>query len=346
MYRADDYMVMDGDTAALSHESPSAMDKYQRELATVYNTIHSQGRLVDLMSIESGVDGTLLSLLCTLLGVSVINVPERTKHYSYYVQINGLRKELPSTYLMDRLTNHESVWGFPYGSLGYGMYMHPTTYMHPSRMVRVCSDYYKVHNTLDSYLEPIQQVLNNVQVMGTEFPKAVDWYLERGEGYNPVGDMEEKACTTITALSLAWLRSGLCPLMGKDVLHLTLPPQWRALYEELIYIRRASEWVPSTSTGTVVEKLLLPLMSISVLSDPQGLRMAMSYILGICRPGGWDLLLVVQAAQVLNDAYIRAYSDPYERSVDISKAAEYLRDAHAPCLQRLGAIVQELNDGR
>lgn len=349
MYKADDYMVMDCDTAALSKTSPEAMVKYQRELATIYNTIHSQDRLVDIMAVERGVDGTLLSLLCTLLGISVINTPSRSKHYSYYIQVHGKRKRLPSTQLMDRLLNHEHVWGFYYGSLGYPMYYYPTTYMHPSRMVAVCSEHYLGANsmgTLDSYIEPIQLVLDNLQILADALPRVADWYIEQGYQYNPVGDMDRKACITLASMARVWIQSGLCPISKQDVLHLTLPPQWRALYEELIHIRKACEWVPSASTGTLVEQLLLPLMGIPVLSDPQGLRIAMSYVLGICTPGGWDLLLVVLAAQVINGAYVAAYHAPWEPSVDIGVAADYLLQADATPLQRLGLLVRELNDAR
>jgi hypothetical protein len=349
MYKADDYMVMDCDTAALSKTSPEAMAKYQRELAAVYNTIHSQDRLIDLMAIEQGVDGTLLSLLCTLLQVSVINSPGRSKHYGYYVQVHGKGKKLPSTYLMDRLNNHECVWGFPYGSLGYAMYYYPTTYMHPSRMVEVCADHYLgVNATTDitQYKEPIQRVLNNLQVMGAALPSILYWYVEGGYQYSPTNDMERKAYTTLSSMARVWLQSGLSPTSEGDVLHLTLPPQWRPLYEELVHIRRACEWVPSNSTGTVVERLLLPLMSISVLSDPQGLRTAMSYVLGICAPGGWDLLLVVLAAQVINRAYVAAYDNPGEVSMDIGEAGRLLLQAHAAPIQRLGTLVMELNNGR
>lgn len=349
MYKADDYMVMDCDTAALSKTSPEAMVKYQRELAAVYNTIHSQDRLIDLMAIEQGVDGTLLSLLCTLLQVSVINTPARSKHYSYYLQVHGKGKKLPSTYLMDRLNNHECVWGFPYGSLGYPMYYYPTTYMHPSRMVQVCGDHYLGINTsrdINHYKEPMQQVLGNLQVMGAALPSICDWYVEGGYQYNPTNDMEEKAYVTLSAIVAVWLQSGLLPISEDDVVHLTLPPQWRPLYEELVHIRKACEWVPNSSTGTVVEQLLLPLMSISVLSDPQGLRATMSYVLGICAPGGWDLLLVVLAAHVINDAYVAAYNKPGEASMDIGEAGRLLLQAKGLPLQRLGSLVMELNNGR
>lgn len=349
MYRHDDYMVMDCDTAALSKTSPEATIKYQRELAAVYNTIHSQDRLIDLMSIERGVDGTLLSLLCTLLGVSVINTPGRSKHYSYYVQVHGKGKKLPSTYLMDRLNSHECVWGFPYGSLGYPMYYYPTTYMHPSRMVHVCADHYvgpNANSNIDHYKEPIGGVLYNLQVMGAALPRISDWYVEGGHEYSPTTDMERKAYSTLSAIARVWLQSGLSPISDRDLLHLTLPPQWRPLYEELIHLRKACEWVPSSSTGTVVEQLLLPLMSASVLSDPQGLRTAMSYILGVCAPGGWDLLLVVLAAQAINKAYVAAYSSPWDPPIDIGEAGRLLLQAKALPLQRLGKLVMELNDAR
>lgn len=349
MYKCDDYLVMDCDTAALSKTSPEAMAKYQRELAAVYNTIHSQDRLIDLMAIEQGVDGTLLSLLCTLLSISVINTPGRSKHYNYYIQVQGKGKKLPSTYLMDRLNNHECVWGFPYGSLGYPMYYYPTTYMHPSRMVQVCIDHYLGSNAssnIGHYKEPIQQVLDNLRVMGMALPKVVDWYVEGGYQYNPSTDMGRKAYITLSTMARVWLQSGLSPISEGDVLHLTLPPQWRPLYEELVHIRRACEWVPSSSTGTVIEELLLPLMSVSVLSDPHGLRTTMSYVLGICAPGGWDLLLVVLAAQVINRAYVAAYNNPGEPSIDIGEAGRLLLQAHGLPLQRLGSLVMELNNGR
>ena len=357
MYRHDDYMVMDGDTAALSQTSPQAMERYQQQLAAVYNTIYSQDRLIDIMSIERGVDGTLLSLLCTLLGISVINTPERTKHYSYYIQVLGSKKMLPTTYLMDRLNSHESVWGFPYGSLGYPMYLYPTTYMHPSRMVKVCVDHYlavtrssnetlPIGRALNDYKDPIRRVLDNLRTFGDSLPQVVDWYLSQGYDYTPREGMERKAYTTISSMARVWLQSGLCPLSEGDVLHLSIPPQWRALYEELIYLRRASEWVPSSSTGTMVEQLLLPLMQVSVLSDPQGLRTAMSYLLGICAPGGWDLLLVVLAAKVINRAYVAAYQAPWERPMDIGEAADLLGQTYAPAIQRVGLIVQELDNAR
>lgn len=348
MYRHDDYMVMDGDTAALSQTSPQAMEKYQRELAAVYNTIHSQERLIDIMSIERGVDGTLLSLLCTLLGISVINTPERTKHYSYYIQILGSRKVLPTTYLMDRLNSHESVWGFPYGSLGYPMYLYPSTYMHPSRMVEVCVGHYLGANkaTLTDHIDPIRGVLDNLQAFGDNLPRVVDWYLSQGYDYMPSEGMEKKAYATIESMARLWLQSGLCPLNEGDVLHLSIPPQWRALYEELIYLRRASEWVPSNSTGTIVEQLLAPLMQVSVLSDPQGLRTTMSHLLGVCAPGGWDLLLVVLAAKIINRAYVTAYQAPWERPMDIGEAGLLLGQAHAPAIQRVGLIVGGLNNAR
>jgi hypothetical protein len=349
MYKHDDYMVMDGDTAALSHNSPQAMEKYQRELAAVYNTIHSQERLIDIMSIERGVDGTLLSLLCTLLGLSVINSPDRSSHYSYYLQVHGPTKALPTTSLMDRLNSHESVWGFPYGSLGYPMYLYPTIYMHPSRMVKVCSDHYLrtgVGTTLEQYMEPIQAVLNNIQVLGVNLPVVVDWYLSGGYQHTPAGDMEGKAYVTLTSIARVWLQSGLCPISKDDVLHLTLPPQWRALYEEMMYLRRACEWVPSSSTGTIVEQLLLPLMEISTLSDPQGLRVAMSYALGICAPGGWDLLLVVLATQVINKLYVEAYQNPSYAPPDMGEVVQLLGQANAPTIQKVGLLVRGLNDAR
>ena len=401
MFRSDDYLVMDDDTAALSQTSPEAMVKYQRELAAVFNTIHSQERLVNIMSMESGVDGTLLSLLCTLLGISVINTPDRSKHYSYYLQVRGSRKALPSTDLLDRLNSYEQVWGFPYGSLGYPMYYYPTTYMHPSRMVHTCIKHYLRGGSMDidTYMQPIQEVLGNLQVLSDNLPVVADWYLTQGVSYSATGDMEEKAYTTLSSLAKVWLRSGLCPISNSDVLHLTFPPQWRALYEELIYVRRASEWVPSASTGTSdplswtqsatsdpparhapwqalswtqrsegaqqlsqqsatsvslswtqsatkVEQLLLPLMSISPIADPQGLRNATSYILGICAPGGWDLLLVVLAAQLINEAYIKAYQAPWDRPGDIGGAASLLEQAYAPPLRRVGVIVRELDNAR
>lgn len=358
MYKYDDYLVMDGDTAALSQTSPEAMVKYQRELAAVFNTIHSQERLVNIMSMENGVDGTLLSLLCTLLGISVINTPDRSKHYSYYLQVRGSRKALPSTDLLDRLNSYEQVWGFPYGSLGYPMYYYPTTYMHPSRMVHTCIKHYLRGGSMDidTYMQPIREVLGNLQVLSDNLPLVADWYLTQGISYSCTGDMEEKAYTTLSSLAKVWLRSGLCPISNSDVLHLTFPPQWRALYEELIYVRRASEWVPSASTGTSpvvqgtyatrVEQLLLPLMSISPIADPQGLRNATSYILGICAPGGWDLLLVVLAAQLINEAYIKAYQAPWDRPGDIGGAASLLEQAYAPPLRRVGVIVRELDNAR
>lgn len=349
MYKHDDYMVMDCDSAALSKTSPEAMTKYQREMAAVYNTIHSHDRVIDLMAIERGVDGTLLSLLCTLLGISVINTPERSKHYNYYIQVYGKGKKLPSTYLMDRLNNHESVWGFPYGSLGYPMYFYPTTYMHPSRMVELCAGHYLRVNAstdINHYKEPIQEVLNNLQVMGVALPRVSDWYLEGGYQYTPTTDMERKACTTVSAMARVWLQSGLAPISEGDLLHLTLPPQWRPLYGELIQVRKACEWIPSSSTGTVVEQLLLPLMSVSVLSNPQGLRTAMSYVLDICAPGGWDLLRVVLAAQAINKAYVEAYNNAGEPSIDIGGAGKLLLEAQASPLQRLGSLVMELNNGR
>ncbi len=355
MYKQDDYMVMDGNTAALSHNSPQAMEKYQRELAAVYNTIHSQERLIDIMSIESGVDGTLLSLLCTILGLSVINSPDRSSHYSYYLQVHGPTKALPATSLMDRLNSHESVWGFPYGSLGYPMYFYPTTYMHPSRMVKVCGDHYLRSSingsagslpTLEQYMEPIQAVLNNIQLLGDNLPVIADWYLSGGYQYIPVGDMEGKAYATLTAVARLWLQSGLCPISKDDVLHLTLPPQWRPLYEDMMYLRKASEWVPSSSTGMMVEQLLLPLMGIPALSDPQGLRVAMSYLLGVCAPGGWDLLLLVLASRVINKFYVEAYQEPGYAPPDMSEVVLLLGQAHAPTIQKLGLLVKELNDGR
>ena len=355
MFKHDDYMVMDGDTAALSHNSPQAMEKYQRELAAVYNTIHSQERLIDIMCIERGVDGTLLSLLCTLLGLSVINSPDRSSHYSYYLQVHGPTKALPTTSLMDRLNSHESVWGFPYGSLGYPMYMYPTTYMHPSRMVKVCSDHYLRAGTkddirstpaLEQSVEPIQAVLNNIQILGVNLPMVVDWYLSGGYQYTPVGDMEGKACATLTAIAKLWLQSGLCPISKEDLLHLTLPPQWRPLYEEMVHVRRACEWVPSSSTGTLVEQLLLPLMQISPLSDPQGLRVAMSYILGVCAPGGWDLLLVVLAAQAINKLYVNAQQAPWEAPPDMSEVVQLLGQVRAPTIQKVALVIKGLNDAR
>lgn len=348
MYKCDDYLVMDDDTAALSQTSPEAMVKYQRELAAVFNTIHSQERLVNIMSIERGVDGTLLSLLCTLLGISVINTPDRSRHYSYYLQIKGSRKALPSTDLLDRLNSYEQVWGFPYGSLGYPMYYYPTTYMHPSRMVYTCIKHYLRGGSTDigTYIDPIQEVLGNLRVLADNLPLVSDWYLTQGINYICMGDMDRKAYATISTLCKVWLRSGLCPIGKGDILHLTFPPQWRALYEELVYVRRASEWVPSASTGTQVEQLLLPLMSISPLTDPQGLRNTMSYILGICAPGGWDLLLVVLAAQVINEAYIKAYQEPWDRPRDIGGAASLLEQAYAPPIRRVGAIVRELDNAR
>jgi hypothetical protein len=348
MYKHDDYLVMDGDTAALSQTSPEATIKYQRELAAVHNTIHSQERLVSIMSIERGVDGTLLSLLCTLLGISVINTPERAKHYKYYLQVRGSKKALPSTYLLDRLNSYEQVWGFPYGSLGYPMYYYPTTYVHPSRMVQVCTEHYLkgAAPSLDVFIQPIQEVLNNLQVLGDTLPQVADWYLTQGLNYSPLGDMEKKAYATLSPLARVWLRSGLCPITKGDVLHLTLPSQWRPLYEDLIHIRRASEWVPSASTGTQVEQLLLPFMQVSSLADPQGLRTAMSYVLGICAPGGWDLLLTVLAAQVINKAYVKAHQAPWDTSSDIGEAADLLGQAYAPSLQRVGLIIRRLNNAR
>jgi hypothetical protein len=216
-------------------------------------------------------------------------------------------------------------------------------------MVWVCINHYigvNVSTDVNHYKEPIQGVLNNLQVMGEALPRVVDWYVEGGYQYNPSTDIERKAYVTLSTMARVWLQSGLSPITEGDVLHLTLPPQWRPLYEELVHIRKACEWVPSTSTGTVVEELLLPLMSISVLSDPQGLRTAMSYLLGICSPGGWDLLLVVLAAQVINEAYVAAYNNPGEPSIDIGEGGRLLLQARGLPLQRLGTLVMELNNGR
>jgi hypothetical protein len=95
-----------------------------------------------------------------------------------------------------------------------------------------------------------------------------------------------------------------------------------------------------------VEQLLLPFMTVSPLSDPQGLRVAMSYVLGVCAPGGWDLLLVVLAAQVINRAYVVAYQSPWEPSISIGEAADLLGQAQAPTIKRVGLIIQELDNAR
>jgi hypothetical protein len=354
MYKHDDYMVMDSDTAALSHLSTERMLRYRRELAATYNTIHSQSRLVDLMAIETGVDGTLLSLLCTLLGISTINIPDRTKHYDYYIKVRGKSKNLPSTSLMDRLINHESVWGFPYGSLGYPMYYYPSTYVHPSRMVVTCATHYlkggptgtTVMDILEGYERPLEEVLANIQIFGDVMPRAADWYLMGGYNYQPLGDMEAKAYATISSLTSVWLQSGLCPISASDIKYLTFPPQWLRLYEELIYVRKASEWVPNSSTGTTVELLLYPLMSVHALSNPQGLRSAMNYVLGICAPGGWDLLLVVLAALEINKAYVAAHNTIWGRPPSMGAGPDLLCSAKARPIRGVGNITRRLEDGR
>lgn len=202
---------------------------------------------------------------------------------------------------------------------------------------------YQLPVQLLSQIPAVRELIKQLDFYEQWLPQVIAWYLlplrtNQTRRVPEQGTREAAAVETLEQIAQLCLKNGLDETsfnqLSYQFIHQSIPPVLFGLLDDLMLLRKKAI---GQEEGTEAEKLLEPFIQAISLNNPVGLLKATSQSIleDLCPPGGYNLLLLCTAANLLNRAFILTHPT---RTIYANYIIAPLKNGFPELMQYLGRI--------